>query len=200
MTEAASESFTVMKLNRAMLRHHFHNLIATVLFVCAGPELSAVEQGKLWSVASPNGKCSIELRLNPGGKLTYSVSRNGIAVLKPSPLGLIRDDESFESGLTFRSAEKPMPKREQYQLFSGPKSQVDHVLNHRTIEFLNTNHASFKIELAAGDEGVAFRYHFSEPSGHSHEIRSELTGFHSSRRHQRLAAALSRRQPIYASL
>jgi alpha-glucosidase len=139
--------------------------------------VECADQTNSWSLSSPNTKCTITLSLNAAGNLSYMVLREESTILKESPLGLVRDDQSFERGLTFRGAERPMAKREQYQLFAGVMPQVNKLLNHRTIEFQNANRSPLKIELAAGDEGVAFRYRFPEPSGHSHIIQSELTGF-----------------------
>src|ERR1019366_10804628 len=53
----------------------------------------------------------------------------------------------------------------------------DHVLNHLTLGFHNTNNVPIEIELAASDEGVAFRYRFTQSSGDVRVVDSELTGF-----------------------
>ena len=115
-----------------------------------------------WSLASPNGQCAISVSLGDDKNLSYRVSRAGKMVIKASPLGLRRDDGDFEHALVFDHAEKIKARRETYELFAGTQPQVDHILNHRTLWFRATNNVPMEIELAAGDEGVAFRYRFPE--------------------------------------
>src|SRR5436305_2105328 len=105
-----------MTFSAAELRNQVFIFMAVLSLFGVQSELPGASQTGSWSLASPNGKCIIKLSLGSAGNLTYSAFQEGSLVLKESPLGLIRDDESFESALTFRSAEKPMPKREQYQL------------------------------------------------------------------------------------
>lgn len=129
-----------------------------------------------WSLTSPDGRCGITVTLNKG-ELSYHVAREGKIVIRESAIGLQRDDEQFESGLTFKHAGRVEAQREKYELFASTQPQVDHLLNHLALEFCNTNHTSIKVDLAAGNEGVAFRYLFP---GHSSIVRvvdSELTSF-----------------------
>ncbi|HWH70042.1 MAG TPA: glycoside hydrolase family 97 N-terminal domain-containing protein, partial [Candidatus Sulfotelmatobacter sp.] len=113
-----------------------------------------------WWLGSPDGRCAISVTLSTGGELTYQAFRAGKPVLLPSPLGLCREDEAFDHGLTLAEAGNIESRREQYELFAGVTPQVDHLLNHRRLVFSNTNHARLALELAASDEGVAFRYRF----------------------------------------
>jgi hypothetical protein len=129
-----------------------------------------------WQLASPDGQCEISVSLD-GGKLSYHVSRQKKIVIQKSPLGLRRDDQDFESALVFDRAGKIESRRERYELFAGTQPRVDHVLNHRTLVFHNANRAPMEIELAAGDEGVAFRYEFAENSSDVRVVESELTSF-----------------------
>ncbi len=130
-----------------------------------------------WSLASPNGQCAISVSLGDDKNLSYRVSRAGKMVIKASPLGLRRDDGDFEHALVFDHAEKIKARRETYELFAGTQPQVDHILNHRTLWFRATNNVPMEIELAAGDEGVAFRYRFPETNREVRVAESELTGF-----------------------
>ena len=59
--------------------------------------------------------------------------------------------------------------------------------------FRNTNNgAAIEIDLAAGDEGVAFRYRFPETNDTVRIVEAELTGFALPLECARLVAALSR--------
>ena len=82
-------------------------------------------------------------------------------MIEKSPLGLRRDDQDFEHSLTFDHAGKIEKQREKYELFASTQPHVDHVVNHRSLTFLNANNVPIELELAASDEGVAFRYRFT---------------------------------------
>ena len=158
-----------------MKRHLSFLCLIVLLPGCLSAAVGA-DDAYSWQVASPDGKCAITVSLERG-ELSYYVSRNGKIVIPASPLGLRRDDESFETGLKFTRADSVYAVREKYQLMTGPQPQVDHILNHQTIEFSNTNNVPLELDLAASDEGVAFRYRFP---GHSNELRiveSERTAF-----------------------
>ncbi len=145
-------------------------------FCLTGRLLAAGEAGP-WSLASPDGRCAISISLGAAGDLTYQVSRSGKNVIQNSPLGLRRDDQDFERSLTFDHAGELETRREKYELFAGPRPRVDHALNHRSLAFRNTNHIPIEIDLAASDEGVAFRYRFTGTNDGIHVIQSESTGF-----------------------
>ena len=138
---------------------------------------TAASDANSWSLASPNGECAIAVSLGNGGSLSYEVSRAGKIVIQKSPLGLRRDDQGFEHSLAFDHAGKIEQRREQYELLAGTQPHVDHRLNHLGLVFRNTNNAAIEIELAAGDEGVAFRYRFNQNSSGVRVIESELTSF-----------------------
>ncbi|MEJ0091692.1 MAG: glycoside hydrolase family 97 catalytic domain-containing protein [Limisphaerales bacterium] len=130
-----------------------------------------------WSLTSPDKQCVISVSLGDGGELTYHVSRAGKIVIKQSPLGLRCNDQNFENKLKLDHAGKIEKRREKYELFAGVQPQVNHVLNHRTLTFRNANNLPVAIDLAASDEGVAFRYRFTGTNDAVRTVESELTGF-----------------------
>jgi alpha-glucosidase len=147
-----------------------------VLIFPAG-KLSAAVDAKTWSLTSPDGQCAISVSLGGAGDLSYEVARARKIVVQKSPLGLRREDQDFEHFLVFDHAGRIEKRREKYELFAGTQPHVDHVLNHLTLGFHNTNNVPIEIELAASDEGVAFRYRFTQSSGDVRVVESELTGF-----------------------
>jgi alpha-glucosidase len=138
---------------------------------------SAAAETNQWSLTSPDGRCAISVSLDADGNLSYETSHAGKMVIAKSPLGLRRDDQDFENLLTFDHASKIEKRREKYELFAGAQPHVDHVLNHLRLMFRNGNRVPIEIDVAAGDEGVAFRYRFMESSTNIHVVESELTGF-----------------------
>jgi len=129
-----------------------------------------------WSLAGPGGKCEIKVSLTDGA-LSYQAFRGPTAVLQPSPLGLNREDGNFYTDLVFERAETIYPRHERYELFAGPKPLVDDTVNFRSLWFRNTNGDSLVLDLAASEEGVAFRYRFPETNEMVHVVDSERTGF-----------------------
>jgi len=102
---------------------------------------------------------------------------DGKVVIQKSPLGLKRDDQDFESRLVFVNVGKVEERREKYELFAGVQPNVDHRLNFRALSFQNSNGIPIDIDLAASDEGVAFRYRFTETNSDVRIVESEATSF-----------------------
>jgi hypothetical protein len=139
--------------------------------------VAAATETNSWSLASPDGQCSITVSLGDDGTLSYQASRAGKIVIQKSPLGLRRDDQDFERSLVLDRAGKIEKHREKYELFAGVQPQVNHLLNYRSLIFRNTNNVPMEIDLAASDEGVAFRYRFTQNSSNVRVIESESTSF-----------------------
>ena len=130
-----------------------------------------------WSVSSPDARNTIELALDAEGRLGFSVQHRGRQVLRPSPLGLAHEEQDFERGMGFQATEAPLQQVESYELLSGNNRRVRSVLNRQAIVFTNGAGARLAVDLAASDQGVAFRYRLPDTNPAVHVIRSERTGF-----------------------
>jgi alpha-glucosidase len=119
----------------------------------------------------------ITLLLNDKGELHYKVTRRDKTLIADSPLGLNFNDQSFTSGLSLVSASPAEERREVYELKVANYKNIDHVLEHRSLTFKNSNGATMIIDLAAGAEGVAFRYRFPEAATSKRTVTNEITGF-----------------------
>jgi alpha-glucosidase len=151
--------------------------VALLLALTFTTRLLSAGQTNSWSLASPDRQSDITVSLSEDGSLSYQVSRAGKIVIEKSPLGLRRDDQNFECVLSLESAGKSWKQHEKYELFAGKAPRVNHWLSRRTLAFRNTNHARIEIDLAASDEGVAFRYAFPEKADGVRVVVSEKTGF-----------------------
>jgi alpha-glucosidase len=160
---------------RSWVKKIMFNFFLLSAFIFTSEKLSAAETN-FWSLTSPDGQCAVSISLEDGN-LSYQVSRDRKTVINKSPLGLQRDDQDFEHSLFFDHAGKIEKRRERYELFAGTRPHVDHILNHRTLTFRNANNVPIELELAASDEGVAFRYCFTTNSSQVCIVESELTGF-----------------------
>lgn len=140
-------------------------------------KLPAATGTNSWRLTSPDGQSAISVSLGDDGSLSYQAARAGKIVIQKSPLGLRRDDQDFVHSLTFDHAKKIGARHENYELFAGTRPHVDHLVNHLELVFRNANRVPMEIELAASDEGVAFRYCFAQSSSKVRIVESELTGF-----------------------
>lgn len=141
------------------------------------PNATASGLTNSWILDSPGGHCEIAVTLRNDGSLDYNVSRDGKIILQNSPLGLRTDDQDFERTLVFDREGPAENHREIYELFSGNHTRIDHSIRERTLAFHNTNGARLEIDLAASEEGLAFRYRFPETRQAVRVVQSERTGF-----------------------
>ena len=149
--------------------------IGSLLLLFLFPALARAD-GSAWSLNSPDGRCEISVFLE-SDELSYEALLDGKVVVQKSPLGLRRDDEDFERGLVFEKASDVEKRREKYELFAGVQPRVNHRVNFRALSFQNSGGSRIEIDLAASDEGVAFRYRFAETNDNVHIVESESTGF-----------------------
>ena len=165
-----------MKLPTPWIQFTLIGTFVLNLSLSAAENQSDSSETHVWSLKSPDKQCEISVSLDHGN-LTYQALRAGQIVIQKSPLGLLRDDQEFEQGLVFDHAGKVIHQREKYELFAGVQPQVNHRLNFRSLTFHNPNNVTIVVDLAASDEGVAFRYHFPETNDAVHIVESEQTGF-----------------------
>jgi alpha-glucosidase len=167
--------------------------LALALSLILSPWMLSASEANHWLLASPGGHCVIAVSLDEHGSLSYQVWRKGKTVIQASPLGIRRDDQDFAEGLAFDHADPARRWREKYELFAGKTPHVNHLLSHRAVFFRSPKGASLEIDLAASEEGVAFRYRFPEKTGELHVVESERTGFSIARN------ALGWLQPFHAA-
>jgi alpha-glucosidase len=131
-------------------------------------------QQKSWQVFSPDRQLQIILT-NNGTGLSYTVLRNNEVIIKPSALGIEREDQVFVSNLTYQgSSSKKIDER--YTLRSGKQLANHAIANETSIAFKNSAGHVVSIDLRAYNDGVAFRYRFTGPSK-GVTVKNELTSF-----------------------
>ncbi len=156
--------------------------LATILLVglqSVGCEEEAGERGP-WSVSSPDERLTLELELitNPddGARrtLSYSLLRDGEAVIEPSPLGLETDDGSFVSELSFVSWEE-RDVEESYQSTVGKRRERSVRGSEAVLTLRNAGGDELELILRVHDDGAAFRYRL--PGQGEVRVLREVTGF-----------------------
>ncbi len=153
-------------------------LAVALIFMSVGGLISAqgTNPAQSWDLASPDQSLTITVTLVDGA-LTYHVAHHGVEVIHPSPLGIVREDESFADHLVFDAADAPVVIDEMYSMLSGKQRQIRNHANELTLNFHNADQAHLQIILRAYDDGVAFRYRFPETDTTTRRVTQELTGF-----------------------
>ncbi len=135
-----------------------------------------------WTIKSPDASIHVQLSLNKKtGRLAYQVflsqANKVTEVIESSPLGLIREDQSFDTELSFVSIDSARIIDENYTTVVG-KQIVNHAISSESsITFKNKDNALVKLTFKVSNTGVAFRYIFPEQDTVLHTVTKELTGF-----------------------
>lgn len=147
-----------------------------LLFLISGFvfEITTAQSPKEWKVFSPDKSLQLILS-NDDGKLTYRVLSGTDIIVKPSRLGIETANENFTEQLSFvKTASRKID--EQYMLKIG-KRKVNHATgNEMSVSFRNAQHSLVTIDLRAYNDGVAFRYRFTEPDK-KYTVTGEATEF-----------------------
>ncbi|RIV75534.1 glycoside hydrolase family 97 protein [Pelagerythrobacter aerophilus] len=154
----------------------FGRLIALIAFVSAAPACAEV----VAEVSSPGEVLTVEIDINPAGHATYSVERNGEAVIEPSRLGFLftdaeKLDRYFKLGGTWtRSFD------ETWEQPWGERRFVHNHYNELRVRLTERAHAMRSVDVVfrVYDDGVGFRYEFPEQASlDTVNIAEELTEF-----------------------
>ena len=128
-------------------------------------------------VASPDGQLQVEVSLDEAGTPRYSIELNEQAVLEPSKLGLVRDDQDFSQLLKLTGASDAQQVRDEYEILNGKRRHNVYVANERVFHFQSADGQPFDLQFRVSDDGVAFRYVFPEQDAATRTISEEVTSF-----------------------
>lgn len=167
-----------MKRN-SVLKYSCSLLLAFIFLGCQSPKETA------WALNSPdkNIRISVKLEEKKGQKalLVYQVDRlkegKTISVIESSPLGIIRKDQQFGSGLLFVSKETVKVIDEKYTMSIGRQAEIRNNANELALMFENEKGSLIQLVLRAYNDGVAFKYVFPGKSDSVYTVTRELTGF-----------------------
>ncbi|RXZ64315.1 glycoside hydrolase family 97 protein [Pelagerythrobacter rhizovicinus] len=151
-------------------------LIALLALFSAAPACAEV----VAEVTSPGEVLTVEIDINPAGHATYSVERNGEAVIEPSRLGFLftdakKLDRYFKLGGTWtRSFD------ETWEQPWGERRFVRNRYNELRVRLTERSHAQRSVDVVfrVYDDGVGFRYEFPEQASlETVNVAEELTEF-----------------------
>lgn len=126
-------------------------------------------------VSSPDGTLVVEFTLDQGAP-RYAIRLDGRQVLAPSPLGLVRSDGDFESGMALVGVSEPESISDDYTMMHGKQSRVQYRANRRVVRLRNPQGQPLEVVLQVSNDGLAFRYRFPGEGGPL-TVTREATGF-----------------------
>ena len=130
------------------------------------------------TVCSPDGKLMLTVN-NEGGRPSYTISYDGVKVLRPSALGLTADYGDFTQDMKLV---KVTEKRIQvsYDMTRTKRAHVSYGANQLTLDMVNAKGFPLQITFNVANNDVAYRYTLLRPKGGTPRcavIRSEASGF-----------------------
>ncbi|HJZ41542.1 MAG TPA: glycoside hydrolase family 97 catalytic domain-containing protein [Bacteroidales bacterium] len=158
-------------------------IVNKIVIGCIGISiiLSCSEQPEEWSVASPSGNIQFMISFGVDNQLFYSVSladsNESRVVLNASPLGILRSDGNFITGLSFEEASPIESIHESFELPAGKQTRIENRANELTLAFNNQDDKKILVIARAYDDGIAFRYVFPDQDSGKYTVKEEVTGF-----------------------
>lgn len=157
------------------MSHPIPSLLLLAMCCAANPAASA----KSVTVKSPDGRNAVTLDTE---KLTYAVSRDGIRIIEPSPLGLNLDIGSIGAGARLIDS-KHASANAVYPIVAGKAASATDRYHQVELAFDAAPKAlRFSVLARAYDDGVALRYAVPRQAGvQQFKVMSEATQFNFAR-------------------
>lgn len=144
-----------------------------MLFACQ-PEKSELV------MESPSGNLKVEVVIDEG-KVYYQLNilddQSETMVIKPSPLGLERNDGDFSKNLSLKKITGVETVSDSYSMLTGKQKDLSYTANEASMLFSNPEGQQIEMVFRLFDEGLAFRYVFPEQSEKQFRVESEVTSF-----------------------
>lgn len=134
-----------------------------------------------WSVCSPDRNLALRLFCQDG-HIGYRVEQKtaneqALTLIEDSPLGLIRRDADFNTGMSFLSESTLRTISDTYSLVSGKQSRIQVNTCEKVFTFSNKHGAQLQVVVRMSADGAAFRYRFPTKSDRFYVVTGETTGF-----------------------
>ena len=148
-------------------------VVLLVSLTCVGCE-SGTSQVQAVLITSPRENVLMAVASDAEGRLTYTVTRDGVTEIEASPLGLVSTTHDLSSGVTMTSS-SGRAIDESYTMLTGKRRERQVTGSEITVPLRDASGAQAELVIRAHDDGVAFRYRLLG-EGES-EVTSESTGF-----------------------
>ncbi|HAA16170.1 MAG TPA: alpha-glucosidase, partial [Cytophagales bacterium] len=155
---------------------HLFGFLFSSLLIFSGCTASMIDNP---AASSPNKALEIEFMLDEEGRLLYQVTRNGTAVIAPSPISfVVKDQPNWEKGLVIGDFSEGNAAGEWETVWGEDRLiQENYGSVYTTVYEAQAPHRAINIEARVFDDGVGFRYTFEKSWGESIIIMDERTQF-----------------------
>lgn len=137
----------------------------------------SLASGAALALQSPNKQLDLSVTLNPDQTLSYSVKRNGQAVLLPSPLGLKLEGADFSRGLKLAATSPVKAVSAHYTMAVGKRRDIHYRANEQVYSVVNAAGQKMDLAFRVSDDGLAFRYLVGDSRIPVKRFVGEATGF-----------------------
>jgi hypothetical protein len=152
-------------------------MLLTSLFACAPAVTEAPVDPPGLTVTSPDGRVTVEFRLDAAGSPRYTVALASEPALLESKLGLVRDDADFSTGLRLRTASRTERVTDRYEILTAKRRHNGYEANRRVFHLERADGRKLDIAFQVSNDGVAFRYVFPDTSAEQRRILEEATSY-----------------------
>jgi len=149
------------------MKHHF---LILILLLC-----TTFSQAQ--SLSSPDQKIRVDVAMS-SGKPVYSIYFNKLPVLQKSALGLDINGISFHDQLKTSGVSPVQAAEAHYNMLNAKKSEMIYKANKRTFIWSNVKGEKIGVTFQVFNDGVAFRYEFTEKQDLLSTVNKEYTSYH----------------------
>ncbi|RVT79880.1 glycoside hydrolase family 97 protein [Flavobacterium sufflavum] len=110
-------------------------------------------------------------------KILYKNKAEYIEVVPNSPMGITRDDQQFTDNLKLVGESKEKTVNEKYEMISGKRKLCTNLGNEKVLQYVNSNNKPLNIVFRVYNDGVAFRYEFTDKTNSLVNIIDETTTY-----------------------
>jgi len=138
--------------------------------------LTIINAQTIATVKSPDGKIAVSVTLS-SGLLNYSVAIQNETLLKPSSLGIIREDADLSKDLVLLSSTPVQKVTDSYKMIYAKKRNITYQANKKVLHLHNAKNDLLDVIFQVSNDGVAFRYYFPEKSASVKYVKQEISSF-----------------------
>ena len=150
------------------------NLLILVLAVSCQPIKNELV------LESPSKNLKAKVFLDAGKAYYQLLSSDGASetiIIKPSPLGLVRNDSKFSENLAIEKISSVQTVSDAYTMLTGKERELSYTANEASVLLRNADGKEIEMVFRLFDEGLAFRYVLPGRSDNEFMVMSETTGF-----------------------
>lgn len=110
-------------------------------------------------------------------KIFYKMKLEYIEIMPSSPLGILRDDQQFTDNLKLVGESRSTEVTQKYEMISGKRKWCDNLGTEKIFKYVNSNNQPMNIVFRVYNDGVAFRYEFTDKSDSLVNVIDESTTY-----------------------